>query len=174
MFEHLQIHQRIAVTGPQRAGTTIAGRMIAHDTGHRYVDEAEFSVYDVETWRGILAGTRIVVQCPHMFKVLVDESPPDVFVIMMRRDLAAIHASEHRIQWEETMRGNTRELARFGLTQGDSALLKYKYWEAHPRPAQFLELRYELLAEHPLYIGNDQRARFERKQTAPSHRLDLP
>jgi hypothetical protein len=167
MFEHLKAYERIVVTGPQRSGTTIAGRMIATDTGHRYVDEGEFGVYDVNRWRQVLTATRIVVQCPHMLKVIVDDPPAGVFVVLMRRDLAEIHASERRIRWEEDMRGNTRELERFGLTHGDSARLKYEYWDSHPRPPWHLELAYESLCGHPMYVTPDERASFGRKQTSP-------
>jgi hypothetical protein len=166
MFEHLSSYDRIVVTGPQRSGTTIAGRMIAADTGHRYVDEGEFGVYDSVRWREILTGHRIVVQCPHMLKVIVDDPPPGVLVVLMRRDLADIHASERRIRWEEDLRGNTRELESFGLSQGDSARLKYDYWDTHPRPACHLEVAYDSLRTHPAYVAPEQRASFGRKQTS--------
>ena len=48
MFESLKKHDIILVTGPQRSGTTICARMIAHDTGHTYIDEARFITWDAE------------------------------------------------------------------------------------------------------------------------------
>ena len=166
MFEYLAGHRRILVTGPQRSGTTIAGRMIASDTGHRYIDEAEFGVYDVDAWRELLTLDDVVIQCPHMFKPALDEARIDVLVVLMRRDLEAIHASESRISWEDTYRGNSAELAVFGLSAGSSAAIKYQYWESRPKPPSYLELPYEVLADHPLFVPAGKRASFGRKDTA--------
>lgn len=166
MFEYLASNPRIVVTGPQRSGTTIAGKMIAHDTGHRYVDEMDFSVYDVEAWREILERDGIVVQCPHMLKVILDDPPPGIFVVLMRRDLDEIHASERRIEWERRFSGNTRELAMLGFSEGDSARLKYEYWDSRPKPQKFMEVCYGDLAAHPLYIAKEHRTNFGCKQTA--------
>jgi hypothetical protein len=165
MFEHLAAHRRILVTGPQRAGTTIASRMIAHDTGHRCVDEAEFGVYDVRAWRELLELDRVVIQCPHMLKLIVDEPRADVLVVLMRRALAEIHASEQRIGWEEKYRGNSAELAPFGRTDGSSAELKYAYWESSVKPPHFVELSFEALRGHPFYVPAARRASFGRKDT---------
>jgi Cupin-like domain len=165
MFEHLAAHPRILVTGPQRAGTTIASRMIAHDTGHRCVDEAEFGVYDVRAWRRLLELDRVVIQCPHMLKLIVDEPREDVLVVLMRRALADIHASEQRIGWEENYRGNSAELAPFGRTLGSSAEIKYAYWQGNVKPPHFVELSYETLRDHPFYVPAARRASFGRKDT---------
>lgn len=167
MFEYMAIHSRIVVTGPQRSGTTITAKMIAHDTGYRYVDEAEFAVYDVEKWRKIVTEEdRVVVQCPHMLKIIVDSPPPDILVVLMRRNLEDIHNSERRIDWEHRFRGNTRELELFGLAEGDSAQLKYDYWDSSQKPTNFIEIDYESLRNHLFYVAKEHRVNFHCKQTA--------
>jgi hypothetical protein len=166
MFEYMAIHSRIVVTGPQRTGTTTAGKMIAHDTGHRYVDEIEFAVYDFVRWREIVKEDHVVIQCPHMLKVILDSPPPGIFVVLMRRDLDGIHASERRIGWESRFKGNTKELVMFGVAEGDSAQLKYEYWNSSPKPAKFVEVDYESLRDHPLYVAKEHRVNFGCKQTA--------
>jgi hypothetical protein len=151
MFEHLAAETRIVVTGPQRSGTRIAAQMIAGDTGHRFVDEADFNFIDEQLWRDVLASDDpFVVQCPTMFRFVVDDADPRLFVVLMRRDLAAIHASEARIDWNE--RYEPFELHRFGLEQGDAAAIKYEYWDSHPRPARYLEIEYDDLVAHPSFI----------------------
>jgi len=165
MFEELAAHRHIAVTGPQRSGTTIVGQIIANDTGHRYVDELFYGIYDLAEWQRVLTGDRVVVQCPHMLKVIVDSPPPGVFVVLVRRDLDEIHASERRIGWEETMQGNTKELAPFALSQGDSARIKYDYWDSHPKDFPHLEVSYEAIAGHPLFVDHRHRQTFHAKQT---------
>jgi len=168
LFEELGVHSRIVVTGPQRSGTRIATRIIANDTGHRFVDELEFGVRDEERWREVLRDERIVVQAPCMLKESVDNPPSGVFIVLMRRDLIKIHASEHRTGWDQWPDGNALELGKFGLTDGDSAQTKYDYWASHKKLAPFLELEYESLRPHPLFIPDDQRRNFKLLQTTLS------
>jgi hypothetical protein len=165
MFEHLAMHNRIVVTGPQRSGTRIGAKMIAADTGHQFVDEAEFLIKDTDLFREFLLRDGVVLQAPHMLKDVVDDPPPGIFIVLMRRDLEQIHASAARIGWTENFGGNTTELKKFGLTEGDSAAVKYDYWDAHDKSVPFLEVDYETLRDHPLYVPDDQRKSFGHWQT---------
>lgn len=167
MFEQLSIHSKIVVTGPQRSGTRIAAQMIAADTGHEYVDELEFLNTDYTKFRRLLRDrSNIVVQAPHMLKNLVDEPPEDIFLVLMRRPLEEIHASEDRIRWNEDFSGNATELAKFGLVEGDSAEVKYRYWDDHPKHIPFIEVSYDSLRSHPLYVDAAQRTHFRPLQTS--------
>lgn len=165
MFEQLATHPRIVVTGPQRSGTRIAAKMIAADTGHVFVDEMEYAIKDVQAFRQVLRRENIVAQSPHMLKDLVDDPPAGIFVVLMRRDLEQIHASERRIRWAEVFGGNVTELAKFGLTEGDPATVKYDYWDSHPKSVPFLELDYESLRSHPLWVAEEERHDFGPLQT---------
>jgi len=167
MFEHLAVHPRIVVTGPQRSGTRVAAKAIAADTGHSFVDEMEFAIKDVAAFRQVLERDKVVVQAPHMLKDLVDDPPAGVFIVLMRRDLEAVHASEDRIRWAEVYGGKKTELAKFGLTEGDPATVKYAYWDAHEKRAPFLELEYEALRRHPLWVPEERRKSFGPLQTEP-------
>jgi hypothetical protein len=164
VFEHLSEYSRIAVTGPQRSGTTVAAKMIAADTGHRFVDEFEFAITDVEAWRRLVAMDGVVVQCPHMLKRIVDQPPTDVLVVLMRRPIEEIHASASRIGWYSDW-GNETELEEFGVGEGDSALLKYEYWDSHEKHFPHLELPYSSLQPHPMYRAPELRKDFGAKQT---------
>ena len=42
-----------------------------------------------------------------MLKDVVDDPPPGIFIVLMRRDLDQIHASAARIGWTENFGGNT-------------------------------------------------------------------
>ena len=72
--------------------------MIAADTGHQFVDEAEFLIKDSDLFREFLQRDGVVVQAPHMLKDVVDDPPEGVFIVLMRRDLDQIHASASRIR----------------------------------------------------------------------------
>jgi hypothetical protein len=139
--------------------------MIAEDTRHTFVDERTFGVFNEQRWREVLQTERIVVQAPAMFKEVVDNPPPGIFIVLMRRDLTKIHASARRIGWDAHPLGNAKELSRFGLTSGDSAQTKYDYWVSHEKKAPFLELEYESLRQHPIFIPDDQRRNFGALQT---------
>jgi hypothetical protein len=165
MFENLAVHKKIVVTGPQRSGTRIGAKMIAADTGHQFVDEAEFLIKDSALFREFLQRDDVVLQAPHMLKDVVDDPPPGIFVVLMRRPLGEIHASAVRIGWTENFGGNTTELKKFGLTEGDSATVKYEYWDSHDKSAPFLEVPYESLKQHPMYVAEDQRKTFGHWQT---------
>jgi hypothetical protein len=163
MFEEFANYRVVLVTGPQRSGTTITAQMIAYDTGHRYVDEFEFSVYDdVAFDRTCNTGRDIVVQCPGMLRRIVDCPPSDdVLVVMIRRALEDIRRSERRIRWE----CSAVELARLGRTSGDAALLKYEYWDQHKKPRHWRAVAFQDLIEHPLFLPRSARSRFLPKQT---------
>jgi hypothetical protein len=165
MFEHLAEYSRIAVTGPQRSGTTIAAKMIADDTGHRFVDEEEFGIDDVDQWRAFLTKERVVVHCPHFLKRIVDEAPSGVLVVLTRRPLGEIHASANRFGWYSADWGNGRELAQFGVTEGDSAVLKYEYWDSNTRAFPHLEVPYASLEAHPRFRGPEIRRNWDPGQT---------
>jgi hypothetical protein len=165
VFEYLAVHHRIVVTGPQRSGTRIGARMIAADTGQRFVDEAEFLIKDVGLFREFLQQEGVVLQAPHMLKDVVDDPPPGIFIVLMRRDLDDIHASAQRIGWTENFGGNTTELKKFGLTEGDSAAVKYDYWDTHEKLAPYTELDYKSLQAHPMYVADEQRKNFGHWQT---------
>jgi len=167
MFEHLAVHKKIVVTGPQRSGTRIAAKMIAADTGHAFVDEMEFAIRDLAAFRAVLQRDDVVVQAPHMLKDVVDDPPPGIFVVLMRRDLEQIHASEKRIRWGEVYGKREIELAKFALTQGDPATVKYAYWSSHEKKVPFLELEYEALRRHRLWVPEEQRKGFGALQTEP-------
>jgi hypothetical protein len=167
MFEHLAAHPRIVVTGPQRSGTRIAAKMIAADTGHAFVDEMQFEIKNAAAFGEVLKRDNVVVQAPHMLKDLVDDPPPGIFVVLMRRELEQIHASEERIRWAEVYGGKKTELAKFGLTEGDPAAVKYDYWGSHEKSVPFLELEYEALRRHPLWVPEEVRRGFGPLQTAP-------
>ena len=174
MFEHLAKHDVILVSGPQRSGTRIAAKMIAADTGHRYVDEDEFKVYSRKRFDAILQQHRIVVQCPTLCHILHEVATNDTLVVMMLRNMEDIVASEKRINWTG---GAYRELANFGMSRqearkfrqrgGQIAPLKYARWWGHQRKRvpQWLELEYESLAAHPLWVPKEQRAEFKDNQT---------
>jgi len=155
----------ILVTGPQRSGTTIAAKMIAQDTGHLLVLEERFGTHDKGRWEKIIEGSHgVVIQCPTMCRWAHQFGErDDVLVVLMRRDIDDIIASQERIGWRER-----RELVPYGVDEGPIAAVKYDYWEREQvgQIRHSLELEYEDLSDHPLWVPKARRRRFGPRQTA--------
>jgi hypothetical protein len=166
MFEYLNEYSKILVTGSGRAGTTITGKMIAQDTGLRYVDEAAFGGVDVREFRLLIARyDNLVVQCPLLLKTIVDDPPPGVFVVMVRRNVEDIRKSFIRVLRVMGARPNPNATGS-PLDAGAIAQERYEYWDSSPKEFPFLELDYDVIKDHPLYVPAEQRVEFGPKQTA--------
>lgn len=169
MFEYLKVFRKIIVTGPQRSGTTIAGKMIAVDTEKTYYDEMRFNVGNLRKVKEILAiDDSAVIQAPGLVRHIVDLSVDDgTCIVMMIRDVADIQKSQARIDWKF----EKSELLRFEDCGMDIAGLsiaevKYKWWEQEKSKIKFpIELKYESLSEHYLWIDSKLRVNFKPKQT---------
>ena len=178
MFKDLTRYDVILVSGPQRSGTRIASQMISADTGHCYVDEDTFEVYDESLFRATIGQMHhIVIHCPSMSHIMHEVSGENVLVVWMLRDLEDIAASERRVNWSI---GPYAEMANYGMSDlpalryrrhgGQVAPLKYARWWGYQRERvqHWLELRYESLAKHSLWVPKEQRVDFATKQTAAS------
>jgi hypothetical protein len=175
MFEHLKAYDKILVTGPQRSGTRIAAKMIAYDTGYEFVDEEHFGVHSETLFRGMVAGrSEVIIQCPGLSHAIHRYSYDDTLIIMMIRDVEDIVKSEKRIKWA---RGYWDELLKLGIDYNDlrrarregvrPSELKYELWETKQRDMveNYLELEYESLKDHPLWIPKEKRQGFKETQT---------
>lgn len=83
---------------------------------------------------------------------------------MVYRSVADIVASQERIDWGEN---EDLELARYKGARAPIAAVKYSLWRKYQRPitANWLEVEYESLAAHPLWIDEEERAGFGPRQT---------
>ena len=168
MFEHLKKWQRIIVTGPQRSGTRIATQMIAHDLDYWSVGEEEFGVDSLNRlWKILQISHNIVVQCPALssYVHLLGLNDDGLGVVMMIRDLGEIKASEERIFWKWEM----PELIRQHSLTGNSAANKYLAWRGFQKGdlgGQAIEVEYNSLEAHSLWIAKPGRGRFGPRQTA--------
>jgi hypothetical protein len=157
MFEHLAQFPKILVVGPQRSGTRIAAKCIAHDTGHRYADEKELGGGDdLDKARAVLGSDeKLVLQAPGL-TYCCSGWGDSVCVVMVRRDVTQIVCSQNRIGW----RCEDTELAKYNRepaqVAGAAALTKYQRWEDHQRAkiAHWTEIQYEDLRAHPLWVDN--------------------
>lgn len=164
IFQHLKDHPIIWVVGPQRAGTRIGARMIAADTGHKFIDEQAYSIDSLSNLHRLLTQdhARKVIQGPAITRWIHRLAQPGDMVVMMQRSLADIHASEARINWQY----DWTEAMKYGASAG-SAELKYRFWHKYQREAidHNMDLAYSLLSAHPMWVDKASRADFKWNQT---------
>jgi hypothetical protein len=162
MFEFLNPYRVVLVVGPTRSGTTIAGHIIAQDTGKHYLDDTAEAIWSTERLRALVAKyDNIVIQCPTL-TWYVDEfgDCDDIAIVLMRRNVDEIRES------------NDRALKQFRVPsvfwgqgyseyRGKCELIEaiYDHWEnvqkhkiKHP-----FEINYCDLAAHGLWVERDIR-----------------
>ena len=161
MFEYLAPFSKIFVTGPQRSGTMLVSASIANDLDYYFYPEEQIRVW--EWWRVERLWGRtsnFVLQAPALCHRAHELTYLDTVVVLVRRNIDEIIASERRIGWD----GEARELRRYGLKEGIISKVKYDYWERVQSPLipieRRFEVEYESLAEHELWIAPEERPYF--------------
>lgn len=168
----LKPYKAVLVTGPQRSGTAIATKILAQELGYREVPEEEFGIHNSLQALGILLRNNVVLHAPglcHQADMLGDMA--NAAVVLMRRNLDDIHASEERIGWRTAYEGANvvaeqhKYLTEFGESDDDVAALKYRIWNKQQKDkCDAFDLDYETLRAHPLW--RDERREFAPRQTA--------
>lgn len=142
--------------------------MIAHDTGHTLADETTWGVHNPAGLLAALNSPPVVAQCPALFKWVLDRPTEEVFVVLVRRNLEEIYRSQERIAWGFEF----EELSKFGFVPAYSgghhlraAEIKYAYWDWGTKPPLRIEIAYDDLRNHPLWVNEEERKNFTPKQT---------
>jgi len=175
----------IAVTGPERSGTTITTEMICWSTGYANVPEETWDNDFDALWRTLRERSRIAIHAPHLtFRVHeIDRHCPErVLVVFVLRAVEAIVASQRKAHWgslsghcpdDGDPRGWGNPASRWydrtshELFQDDIdpeahlCLNRQRCW--HRRQKQhvrnFVEVEYESLRIHPLWLDPEQRGK---------------
>jgi len=154
MFESLKEFNSIVISGPQRSGTRIAAKIVAHDTSKQYIDEKYLNFHDSRLLRYYLNNGNVVIQCPGLCHLLHNIQDKLTLVVVVRRSISEIIASEH-LKWPEVSR--KIELAKYGYSEGIISEIKYNYWNNVQKPIldnNAREIRYNTLKDHILFIHN--------------------
>ena len=176
MFEHLAKHNKILVTGPHRSGTTFAATAIAHDLKEHGIIKEELcwlpnlGLNRLEYW--LTNPNKVVVQAP--FAADACHQYPGVFVVFMHRDIDDIEASQKRMYLDNggDVFWPSMEMTERGKYHNDDysqrvSEVKYDSWKHQKeRIANYLDLDYESLADHPLWIPKDNRKEFTVRQVS--------
>lgn len=151
---------RIIVTGPHRAGTRIASKIIAHELEYDYVSEEDIDIDDIQLFYKSLEFENVVVQAPGVSSFC--HVIPNVLVVYMLRDIDEIIESQQRINWQFEQ----YELSKYFIDEGIISMVKYESWEYQKRFCKnFFELEYNDLKDHEFFIDRESRRHFLPTQT---------
>lgn len=158
MFEHLSRFRGIIVTGPHRSGTTITGRMIAHDLDRLYVTESQIQEQqtrvlmppDIEAWMD-RQSTPFVLHGATCFAWLKELQRFDVATVFVHRPDDEILASQKRAEMADVPPSHKKHRWRWLV---DTKAIKHPY-----------EVNYHDLEGHPLWV--EDRAGWEKRQIGP-------
>ena len=157
----LKQHQQVVVTGPHRAGTTIAAKILAHDLDYECgLEEGagnSLCILNGNVTSRQKLGKPCVYQMPLLF-AYCHTLPELTAIVCMRRRVEDVMASEKRIGWsnfeESWHKWKKRELSKYFATWKDpfnnsqvaelaDTLKQQKGWdEWYKRP--MAEVKYEI------------------------------
>jgi len=173
MFDYLARFRTIVVTGPQRSGTTIAAKMIAHDLQREHIDEQDYGTHDLLCFLRIIDRSA-VIQAPAL-SAYCHLLPAHVAVVFMRREIDAIQASQDRALMASgrtwTQEEEPVELRKYFCDSGPIAAIKYDAWDRFQKATMkrqgkaSFDLNYASLASHPLWVPPHERRDWHPKQT---------
>lgn len=166
MFQDLKKFNKIFVTGLARSGTRIATRMIAHDTGKTFIDETEWGIVDIPKLEhhnkyrdNFVVHAVCAYFCMHKF------TAEDTLVVFVKRDLADIKKSWERIRTDDL---DTQKILwknppkEATLPMEDRLAL----WDIERnRIINLMEINYEDLKDHPMWLDKEKRQGFFWHQT---------
>jgi len=157
MFEAMKEFSNIVVSGPQRSGTRIAAKIIAHDLDKAYVDEADLNFHDFRLLDWHLNKGNVVIQCPGLCHMLHYITRKDTLVVVVYRNIEDIMLSEAKKWDKQSMR---LELVKYGCCSGVISTIKYNFWETYQRPIlenRARNINYNQLENHSMFINNREK-----------------
>lgn len=174
IIDSLRVFNKVYVTGPQRSGTTFAAKALAYSLGYKHIDERDFGTQDLDKMNELTSKyDKFVVQCPCLFYRVTDFDN-DGIIICMIRDIESIIKSENRINFTKFtgFKGeHVKYINKFPEYYDKNkpiSQIKYDVWNNVQKLKinNYIELKYEDLKSHPLWIGKEKRTHFKPKQTS--------
>jgi len=164
-------YDRVLVTGPQRSGTQIAGRIIARILGYEFRNWKSW-LSSINGLMSFLATEKVVWQNPSMVGItpFLRDNGYRVAVVFVWRNLEDINRSIERIGWS----GDKDERSRLSMPKHQitpSAVRKQQMWlEWEPKYESLLTLPYECLAVDPDWVEKPDRTGWKSDQTKEDER----
>lgn len=164
MFESLKEFNNIVISGPQRSGTRITAKVIAHDTGKTYIDEKDINYHDFRLLEYYIKQGNSIIQCPGLCRILHHIKDKSTLIIMVRRPIDEIINSERR-HWDKE--AEKQELLKYAHSNGIISRIKYAFWGKVQKPILLeggREIKYHNLENHKLFIKNRKGFKWDQTQ----------
>jgi len=166
VFESLKKYKRIFVTGPHRSGTTICTKMIANDTGFPWFKMDAIGGENLKSLNNWLVkrSNNFILQCPTLCYCIHKVGDKNTMIVLLVRNIDDILKSQKRIGWDREKGG----LETYGVQEGILAEVKYKFWNEQQKQKikNYLEVEYESLKDHWLWVPKKYRTNFKPRQTS--------
>lgn len=171
---------KIIIFGPHRSGTTFTAKALAQSFNKKFIDEGDFKIRSFELFQEKITQDNIVVQapgltcCAHKLNLTKKD-----LIIYMNRSWVDILKSwiriSHRDFTTEWLQNKTVErylshdenFKQF-LKYDDTYLnFKMQCWIQYQKPKciNAIELDYESMSDHPMWLKKELRKQFREKQT---------
>ena len=154
-FRALGKYNNIVVSGPQRSGTRYVSKAIAYDTGKVFVDERRILYHEFRLLLQLLKGNNQVIQCPGVCHRLHQITFKDTLIVLVKRPIKDIIASEERIGWDQESRD--LEFKKYNKKSGIISQIKYDFWDNFQKEKlgkRCIEVHYNKVIKHPLFVQN--------------------
>ncbi len=172
MFEYLKGYRCIFVSGMQRSGTTICARMIQWDLKISTCYWAGVKTDRIERYFNnpnylFTKYNPLLLHSPGPSHCIHEYTAEDVAIIWMKREVEDVMASAKKVPWNPTRRAFSAYGIKTGSVLGIENKVKalyhakQNYWEKTQKfqIKNWYEVEYESLAEHPLWLGKEDRGK---------------
>lgn len=164
LIHSLSRFKTILVTGPQRSGTRIASKILANDLNYLFIDEQNIRIDSIK--RLISYGEddfNKVIQCPGLSSVIHLLADEETAVVMMKRPIEDIVASQERIGWAYEDYEKLKYSSKKDKTISE---IKYDAWESQKLfMNESFEIDFDSLSFHEMWIDKKERSKFNHNQT---------
>ena len=179
----LNKYSKIIISGCQRSGTTIIGKMISTDLKYTYIDENEFLIDNWSEFKHVISTEKkVVIHCPALSHLLqyvrpTASSHSDCIIVWVTRPFNEIRDSMNRIDWGE-QREKMEKLKYYRTYPSYSNFIqnnpiekvKYLIWnEVQIKDLQVpyivLDYHSDYVKNHSLFVDKLNRINFQPKQT---------
>ena len=182
-------HRKILVVGPQRSGTKITSKAISEDFGFKNYIERDNEELIARFQYLIDNDESFVLQAPFLTPFVQEFNKVEgLLVVFMLRDLKDVRASEDKVELESpgwieansVIYGSKYEMVvkRNGFDYEIDYTkpiceIQMEVWEKFQKRLvkDFIEIEYESLSEHPIWIDKKERAGFTAGQMSARKRV---
>tara|TARA_A100001515_G_C4550928_1_gene203398 strand:- start:78 stop:713 length:636 start_codon:yes stop_codon:yes gene_type:complete len=181
--QFLKLYQdinKIIIFGPHRSGTTFTAKALAQSFNKKFIDESDFEVRNFKLFQEKIKQDNIVVQAPGLTCCAhkLNLTKKDLIIYMHRswvdilkswirvsdRDVTTEWLQKKTVERYLSHDKNFKQFLKY-----DDIYLNFRIqcWLKYQKPKciNAIELDYESMSNHPIWMQKESRRQFRKKQT---------